>query len=104
MMSSDTTRENPEFLVLPTMAGAPQVPDDTSSARDHVEVALLPVTGDNGEAQLTALAFTSVPLLVEAMGERQPWVIIPTGELERCLVGSGARSVLIDPRPADGGE
>ncbi len=90
--------------MLPTVTGAPQITDGTPAGRDPVEVTLLPVTGDDGATRLTALAFTSVPLLVEAMGEQQPWVIIPTGELENCLAGSEVRSVLIDPRLGDGEE
>jgi hypothetical protein len=104
MTSRDTTRANPEFLVLPTLAGVARNPDGTPLGDNQVEAALLPTTGDDGTTHLTALAFTSVPLLVEAMGEQQPWVIIPTGELENCLAGSGVRTVLVDPRPADEAE
>lgn len=83
-----------EYLVLPTMSGSP--PDDGGT----IEVTLVPVTGADGRDQLVALAFTSVPLLVEAMGERQPWAVLPAGEVEGALRGSGARSVLVDPRLA----
>ncbi|MGW4022735.1 SAV_915 family protein [Streptomyces sp. NPDC005009] len=86
-----------EYLVLPTMSGSP--PDDGT-----VEVTLVPVTGADGQEQFVALAFTSVSLLVEAMGEQQPWVVLPSGEVEGALRGSGARSVLIDPRLATGTE
>ncbi|BFO14291.1 hypothetical protein SHKM778_06790 [Streptomyces sp. KM77-8] len=75
------------------MSGSP--PDD-----DTVEVTLVPVTGPDGRQQLAALAFTSVPLLVEAMGERQPWAVLPVGEIDGALRGSGARNVLVDPRLA----
>lgn len=86
-----------EYLVLPTMSGSP--PGDGT-----VEVTLVPVTGADGREQLTALAFTSVSLLVEAMGEQQPWVVLPSGEVEGALRGSGALSVLVDPRLATGAE
>nr|WP_234328141.1 SAV_915 family protein [Streptomyces sp. NRRL S-37] len=68
------------------------------------EVTLVPVAGADGRERLVALAFTSVSLLVEAMGERQPWVVLPSGEVEGALRGSGALSVLIDPRLATGAE
>lgn len=34
--------------------------------------------------------------------EEQPWVIIPTSELEGALAKSGARAVMIDPQLAEG--
>lgn len=85
---------NPEYLVLPTMSGG------RLAADDDVEVTLVPMAGADGQEQLVALAFTSVPLLVEAMGEQQPWVVLPSGEVEDALRGSGARAVLVDPRLA----
>ncbi|MFH8453665.1 SAV_915 family protein [Streptomyces fungicidicus] len=85
---------NPEYLVLPTMSGVRQAADG------DVEVTLVPMTGADGQEQLVALAFTSVPLLVEAMGEQQPWVVLPSGDVEEALRGSGARAVLVDPRLA----
>ncbi|MEU5509704.1 SAV_915 family protein [Streptomyces fungicidicus] len=85
---------NPEHLVLPTMSGV------RLAADGDVEVTLVPMAGADGQEQLVALAFTSVPLLVEAMGEQQPWVVLPSGEVEDALRGSGARAVLVDPRLA----
>ncbi len=102
MTSTDTARGTPEFLVLPTMTEVPQAPDGSPLEDGTVEVTLVPVADDSGTEQLVALAFTSVPLLVEAMGEEQSWVIIPTSEVEKALRGSGARAVLIDPQLADG--
>jgi len=96
------------------MTGIPPAPDGSPLSDEDVEgvegaeVTLLPVAGDGdgggGGERLVALAFTSVALLVEAMGEEQPWVVIPSGELEKALTGSGAAAVLIDPRLADGTE
>lgn len=98
------TQGTPEFLVLPTMAEVPQVHDGSPLVDGTAEVILVSVGDDNGEARLVALAFTNVPLLVEAMGEEQPWVIVPTEELEKALHGSGAQAVLVDPRLAGGME
>lgn len=86
-----------EYLVLPTMSGSPL-------AGDTVEVTLVPITGTGGQARLAALAFTSVSLLVEAMGEEQSWVVLPAGEVDDALAGSGAEAVLVDPRLAVGAE
>ncbi|WP_254405073.1 SAV_915 family protein [Streptomyces sp. AC627_RSS907] len=101
MTSNDMPPSAPEHLVLPTMGEVPQLPDGSLMADSTVDVMLVPVAGNSGAEQLVALAFSTVPLLVEAMGEQQPWVIIRTSELEGALRGSGARSVLIDPRLAD---
>ncbi|MEU5522463.1 SAV_915 family protein [Streptomyces sp. NPDC047860] len=81
----------PEYLVLPTMNGSP-LADDT------VEATLVPIADEGGRQQLVALAFTSVSLLVEAIGEEQPWVVLPAHEIDEALMGSGAESVLVDPR------
>ncbi len=102
MTSADTAPGTPEFLVLPTITEVPQAPDGSPSEDDTVDVTLVPVADGKGGEQLVALAFTSVPLLVEAMGEDQHWVIIPTGEVEKALTGSGARAVLVDPQLAEG--
>ncbi|MFI8092387.1 SAV_915 family protein [Streptomyces sp. NPDC086080] len=95
MASVGMPESSPEYLVLPTMDSPPH---DGST----IEVALLPVTGADGREQLAALAFTSVSLLVEAMGEEQPWAVLPAGEVPGALAGSGAKSVLVDPRPGVG--
>ncbi|MEU6380041.1 SAV_915 family protein [Streptomyces sp. NPDC046909] len=82
----------------------PQAPDGSPLGDEGVEgaeVTLVPVAGDGDGERLVALAFTSVALLVEAMGEEQPWVVIPSGEMEKVLAGSGAAAVLIDPRLSD---
>ncbi|MFE0672600.1 SAV_915 family protein [Streptomyces sp. NPDC058867] len=94
--------DTPEFLVLPTMGEAAHTPDGSPPKGSMVEAALVPVADDTGEERLVALAFTSLALLVEAMGEEQSWAIIPTSELERALAGSGARAVVIDPQLAEG--
>ncbi|CCK28250.1 hypothetical protein BN159_3871 [Streptomyces davaonensis JCM 4913] len=94
--------DTPEFLALPTMTEVAQTPGGSPPKGSTVEAALVPVADDNGGERLVALAFTSVALLVEAMGEEQPWVIIPTSELEGALAKSGARAVMIDPQLAEG--
>jgi hypothetical protein len=104
MTSTETAQGAPEVLVIPTMTEVPQEPDGSPLSEGTVEVTLLTLADDGGMEQLAALAFTSVPLLVEAMGEQQPWVIIPTDEVDRALRGSGATAVLIDPQLADGME
>ncbi|MEU3841760.1 SAV_915 family protein [Streptomyces sp. NPDC028635] len=104
MTSSSTTEGTPDVLVLPTMTEVPRAPDGSPLDDGTVEVILIPVAGDGISEQLVALAFTTVPLLVKAMGEDQPWVIIPTNAVENALRGSGAQAVLIDPQLADGME
>lgn len=104
MTSTETAQDAPEVLVLPTMTEVPQGPDGSPLSDGTVEVTLIPMAGEDGAEQLVALAFTTVPLLVEAMGEEQTWVIIPTDEVEQALRGSGAQAVLIDPQLADGTE
>ncbi|MFH9713065.1 SAV_915 family protein [Streptomyces luteogriseus] len=106
MTSTETAQDAPEALVLPTMTEMPQGPDGSPISGGTVDVILVPMAGEGGEERLVALAFTSIPLLVEAMGEGQPWVIIPTAEVGEALNGSGAAAVLIDPQLADspGGE
>ncbi|SNX63191.1 type III secretion system (T3SS) SseB-like protein [Streptomyces sp. TLI_55] len=95
MTTTLSARNAPEFLVLPTL---------NEEGVEGAEVALVPVAGDGDGERLVALAFTSVALLVETMGEEQPWVVIPSREMEKALTGSGAVAVLIDPRLADGAE
>jgi hypothetical protein len=75
---------------------------DGSPRSATVEMTLLNLADDDGEKRLAALAFTSLSLLVEAIGEQQPWVIIPTDEAEKVLRGSGAAGMLIDPQLAGG--
>ncbi|MEU0999283.1 SAV_915 family protein [Streptomyces tibetensis] len=101
MTSTETAQDAPEALVLPTMTEMPQSPDGSPLSGATTDVILVPMAGENGEERLVALAFTSIPLLVEAMGEEQPWVIILTAEVRDALNGSGAAAVLIDPQLAD---
>ncbi|MFJ8052983.1 SAV_915 family protein [Streptomyces luteogriseus] len=101
MSSTESTQNAPEVLVLPTTTGVPQGPDGTPLCDDAADVVLVPMAGDGGEEQLVALAFTSVPALVEAIGEQQPWVIVPTRQVRRALGGSGATAVLVDPQLPD---
>ncbi|MET9253167.1 SAV_915 family protein [Streptomyces sp. NPDC003717] len=93
-----------EHLVLPTMSEVPQAVDGFPLEGGTVDVMLLPVAEEGGAERLVALAFSSVSLLVEAMGEGQPWVVLRTGDVEQALEGSGARSVLLNPRLAPGAE
>ncbi|MBB6076140.1 SAV_915 family protein [Streptomyces paradoxus] len=86
------------------MTEVPQGPDGSPLVDGTVDVILVPMADAGGEERLVALAFTSIPLLVEAMGEGQPWVIIPTEEVGEALSGSGATAVLIDPQLADSAE
>ncbi|MET7292393.1 SAV_915 family protein [Streptomyces griseoloalbus] len=95
---------NPEYLVLPTLSEVRQSSDGSSPDGSTVEATLVPVAAPDGGEQLVALAFTSVSLLVEAMGEEQPWVVVPAREAEGALEGSGARALLVDPRLAVGSE
>ncbi|MCT7352110.1 hypothetical protein N4P33_07970 [Streptomyces sp. 15-116A] len=104
MTSSEMLRPSPEYLVLPTLSEVRHSPDDGPSQDGTIEVTLLPVTGDDGVRHLAALAFSSVSLLVEAMGEQQSWVIVPAAELEGALRGSGAQAVLVDPQLAGSAE
>ncbi|EFL34077.1 predicted protein [Streptomyces viridochromogenes DSM 40736] len=104
MASIETAQDAPEALVLPTMTEMPQGPDGSPLSDSTAEVILVPMAGEGGEEQLVALAFTSVSTLVEAIGEEQPWVIIPTEQVRESLIGSGAAAVLIDPKLADGAE
>lgn len=67
-----------------------------------VDVMLLRVEAESGGERRVAVAFSTVVGLVEAMGEEQPWVAIPTGELEGALRGSGAQAILLDPRLPEG--
>ncbi|MER5829241.1 SAV_915 family protein [Streptomyces sp. NPDC002130] len=101
MPSTETAQNAPEALVLPTMTEVTQGPDGTPLSDGTADVVLVPMAGEGGEEQLVALAFTSVPALVEAIGEKQPWVIIPTRQVRETLSGSGAVAVLIDPQLAD---
>jgi hypothetical protein len=104
MTSTETAQGAPEVLVLPTTTEVPRGPDGSPLSEGTVEVILLDLANDGDEEQTAALAFTSVSLLVEAMGEQQSWVIVPADEVEKALRGSGATAVLIDPQLADGTE
>lgn len=55
------------------------------------------VVDRSGTEHLVALAFSTVAVLVERMGEEQPWVAIPADALEAALNGSGVEAVLLDP-------
>ncbi|MGA5893788.1 SAV_915 family protein [Streptomyces venetus] len=104
MASTETAQDAPEALVLPTMTAVSQGPDGSPLSDGTANIILMPMAGEGGEEQLVALAFTSVSTLVGAMGEGQPWVIIPTEQVREALSGSGATAVLIDPKLADGME
>ncbi|MFG3291281.1 SAV_915 family protein [Streptomyces sp. NPDC048179] len=87
------------------MADVPRDAQGTPLLEGTVDVMLLRVEGNPGEPggeRRVAIAFSTVVGLVEAMGEEQPWVAIPTAELETALRGSGAQAVLLDPRLPDG--
>ncbi|MEU6687616.1 SAV_915 family protein [Streptomyces sp. NPDC046832] len=103
MPSTEAPQNAPEVLVLPTMTEVPQGPDGAPLGDDAADIVLVPVAGDGCEEQLVALAFTSVPALVEAIGEKQSWVILPIRQVRKALGGSGATAVLVDPQlPACG--
>lgn len=75
--------EDPELVFLP------------SSERVHrgdMEAAVEFRRTEDG--QLVVLAYTSVRALVEACGEKQPWVALPSAHLEQVVADSGADSVL----------
>ena len=93
----------PEHLVLPTMSELPQGFDGSPLSDSTVDLMLVPVTSDGSDC-LVALAFTSVPLLVEALGQDQTWITVRTDAIQEVLEGSGAQAVLIDPRLGDGSE
>ncbi|MEV5847951.1 SAV_915 family protein [Streptomyces sp. NPDC051985] len=80
------------------MADVPRDAQGAPLLEGTVDVMLLRVEGE----RRVAIAFSTVVGLVEAMGEEQPWVAIPTAELEMALRGSGAQAVLLDPRLPDG--
>ncbi|MFF7977634.1 SAV_915 family protein [Streptomyces sp. NPDC007901] len=93
------------------MADVPRDAQGTPLLEGTVDVMLLRVEaepgkpgkqGEPGGERRVAIAFSTVVGLVEAMGEEQPWVAIPTAELETALRGSGAQAVLLDPRLPDG--
>ncbi|MEU1159525.1 SAV_915 family protein [Streptomyces sp. NPDC005921] len=95
------------------MADVPRDAQGTPLLEGTVDVMLLRVEGEpvnpgnpgepgGGGERRVAIAFSTVVGLVEAMGEEQPWVAIPTAELETALRGSGAQAVLLDPRLPDG--
>ncbi|MGW7818680.1 SAV_915 family protein [Streptomyces puniciscabiei] len=102
MDSVNRSQEAPDVLVLPTVADLPRGEDGAPLLDGTVEVMLLPVEVAPGEERLVAVAFSTVGRLVEAMGEEQPWVAIPTNKLEGALHGSGAQAILMDPQLAEG--
>ncbi|MFJ7176751.1 SAV_915 family protein [Streptomyces massasporeus] len=99
MDSAQSLQEAPEVLVVPTMTDVPRDDDGAPRLEGTVDVMLIPLEAASGGTQLAALAFSTVAGLVDAMGEDQPWVAIPTEKLEEALQGSGAQAVLIDPQP-----
>ncbi|MFI6247159.1 SAV_915 family protein [Streptomyces sp. NPDC051016] len=86
------------------MADVPRDAQGAPLLEGTVDVMLLRVEGEpgGGGERRVAIAFSTVVGLVEAMGEEQPWVAIPTAELDTALRGSGAQAVLLDPRLPDG--
>lgn len=88
--------------MLPTMTDVPRDEDGAPVLEGTVEVMLVRVEGESGGERRVALAFSTVVRLVEAMGEEQPWVAIPTEKLEDALRGSGAQAILLDPQLAEG--
>jgi len=84
------------------MTDMPRDEDGTPLLEGTVEVMLVRLEAEPGKERRVALAFSTVPRLVEAMGEEQPWVAIPTERLEGALHGSGAQAILLDPRLAEG--
>ncbi|MCX5420891.1 SAV_915 family protein [Streptomyces sp. NBC_00078] len=102
MDSANPSRETPDVLVLPTMTDVPRDEDGAPVLEGTVEVMLVRVEGESGGERRVALAFSTVVRLVEAMGEEQPWVAIPTEKLEDALRGSGAQAILLDPQLAEG--
>jgi hypothetical protein len=102
MDSAKASPTTPDVLVLPTMADIPRDEQGAPLLEGSVDVMLLRVEAESGGERRVAIAFSTVVRLVEAMGEEQPWVAIPTAELETALQGSGAQAVLLDPRLPDG--
>ncbi|GAB2780168.1 hypothetical protein GCM10027073_11070 [Streptomyces chlorus] len=88
--------------MVPTMTDVSRDDDGAPLLEGTVDVMLIPLEAESGGTQLVALAFSTVVGLVEAMGEEQSWVAIPSGKLEEALRGSGAQAVLLDPQPAEG--
>ncbi|MPY30481.1 hypothetical protein FNH09_03895 [Streptomyces adustus] len=102
MESTSPVREAPNALVLPTVTDMSRGDDGAPVLEGTVDVLLVPLEAESGEDRLVALAFSTVALLVDAMGEEQPWVAIPTEKLEDALRGSGAQAVLLNPGLAEG--
>ena len=44
-----------------------------------------------------AIAFTSLSLLVEALGQSQPWLAMPLGRLREVIGSQGVSQVAVDP-------
>lgn len=84
------------------MTDIPRDEDGTPLLEGTVEVMLVRLEAESGGERRVALAFSTVARLVEAMGEEQPWVAIPTERIEGALHGSGAQAILLDPRLAQG--
>ncbi|MFB7459814.1 MULTISPECIES: SAV_915 family protein [unclassified Streptomyces] len=98
MDSTQPPQETPDVLVLPTMTDLQRDEDGAPILDGTVDVMLIPLQAESGGEQLVALAFSTVARLVEALGEEQPWVALPTDKLEAVLQGSGAGAILMDPR------
>jgi hypothetical protein len=98
---SDISEDEERILVLPLMSPLPAV-DGVPVREGDVQLMLRWVVDADGERHLVAPAFSTVALLVERMGEAQPWAAIPARELTGALEGSGAEAVLLDPVAAHG--
>jgi hypothetical protein len=91
----------PDVIVFPTMTDVYRDEQGVPILEGTVDVMLLRMEAGPGAERLVAVAFSTVVRLVEAMGEEQPWVAIPAGELEGTLQGSGAQAILLDPQLAE---
>jgi type III secretion system (T3SS) SseB-like protein len=75
---------------------------------DVVYVPAHPITAGNrkdvgfetrqlASGEQAALAFTSLPRLVESLGESQPWLAMPMGHLRSLMATNGVGKVALDP-------
>jgi hypothetical protein len=98
---SEDSEDEARILVLPLMSPLPS-PDGVPVREGDVRLMLRWVVDSDGERHLVAPAFSTVALLVERMGDAQPWAAIPALALTDALEGSGAEAVLLDPVVAHG--
>ncbi|MGH3773597.1 MAG: SAV_915 family protein [Pseudonocardiaceae bacterium] len=82
------TVETPSSILF--VPACPLRRDADTSAGFGLEVRRL-ASGEYG-----CLAFTSLALLVEVLGEFQPWVGLPEGVVEQELVRTGVTALFID--------